>query len=103
MDLPQLWKTNNPFSTAAWTAHRTRRPQAPHASPSVQGVQNYVRTSPFCRDWGVQPRACRPYRARTNGKTESGVKYVKRNALAGLTFDSFTALEQHLAAGMILL
>jgi len=51
----------------------------------------------------VQPRACRPYRARTNGKTESGVKYVKRNALAGLTFDSFTALEHHLAAGMILL
>ena len=30
----------------------------------------------FCRDWGVQPRACRPYRARTKGKTESGVKYV---------------------------
>jgi transposase len=54
----------------------------------------------FCRDWGVQPRACRPYRARTKGKTESGVKYVKRNALAGLTFESFSALEQHLAAWM---
>jgi transposase len=54
----------------------------------------------FCRDWGVQPRACRPYRARTKGKTESGVKYVKRNALAGLTFASFSALEQHLAAWM---
>jgi transposase len=55
----------------------------------------------FCRDWGVQPRACRPYRARTKGKTESGVKYVKRNALAGLTFDSFHALEQHLGAWML--
>ena len=55
----------------------------------------------FCRDWGVQPRACPPYRARTKGKTESGVKYVKRNALAGLTFDSFRALEQHLATWMI--
>ena len=32
--------------------------------------------------WGVQPRACAPYRARTKGKTEAGVKYVKRNALA---------------------
>lgn len=55
----------------------------------------------FCRDWGVQPRACAPYRARTKGKTESGVKYVKRNALAGLTFESFSALEQHLAGWML--
>ena len=31
--------------------------------------------------------ACGPYRARTKGKTESGVKYVKRNALAGRVFD----------------
>jgi hypothetical protein len=55
----------------------------------------------FCRDWGVQPRACAPYRARTKRKTEAGVKYVKRNALAGRAFASFTALEQHLAAWMI--
>jgi len=55
----------------------------------------------FCRDWGVQPRACAPYRARTKGKTESGVKYVKRNALAGLSFASFSALEQHLATWMV--
>lgn len=54
----------------------------------------------FCRDWDVQPRACAPYRARTKGKTEAGVKYVKRNALAGLTFPSFAALEAHLAAWM---
>ena len=54
----------------------------------------------FCRDWDVQPRACAPYRARTKGKTEAGVKFVKRNALAALTFPTFTALEQHLAAWM---
>ena len=36
----------------------------------------------FCRDWDVQPRACAPYRARTKGKTEAGVKFVKRNGLA---------------------
>jgi transposase len=54
----------------------------------------------FCRDWDVQPRACAPYRARSKGKVESGVKYVKRNALAGLAFDSFSALEQHLSAWM---
>ena len=54
----------------------------------------------FCRDWGVLPRACRPYRARTKGKTEAGVKYVKRNAIAGRRFESFAALEGHLAAWM---
>jgi hypothetical protein len=54
----------------------------------------------FCRDWDVQPRACAPYRARTKGKTEAGVKYVKRNGLADQPFDSFAALEQHLAAWM---
>lgn len=54
----------------------------------------------FCRDWDVQPRACAPYRARTTGKVESGVTCVKRNALAGRTFASCAALEQHLAQWM---
>ncbi|WP_095983090.1 IS21 family transposase [Melittangium boletus] len=54
----------------------------------------------FCRDWDVTPKACGPYRARTKGKTESGVKYVKRNALAGREFDSFGELERHLAEWM---
>jgi transposase len=35
----------------------------------------------FCRHWGMSPRACRPYHARTKGKVENGVKYVKSNAL----------------------
>lgn len=56
----------------------------------------------FCRDWDVQPRACAPYRARTKGKTEAGVKYVKRNALADQAFDSVGALEQYLAEWMTL-
>jgi transposase len=55
----------------------------------------------FCRDWGVEPRACAPYRARTKGKTESGVKYVKRNGLAGRDFVSFAELEAHLAAWLV--
>lgn len=55
----------------------------------------------FCKDWGVEVAACRPYRARTKGKTESGVGYVKRNAIAGRAFDSFAALEAHLAQWMI--
>jgi transposase len=54
----------------------------------------------FCKDWDVEPRACAPFRARTKGKVESGVKYVKRNALAGRSFESFAALEAHLVAWM---
>jgi transposase len=56
----------------------------------------------FCRDWDVQPRACQPYRARTKGKTESGVKYVKRNAIAGRRFESFAHLQDHLVAWQLL-
>lgn len=55
----------------------------------------------FCRDWDVQPRACAPYRARTKGKTEAGVKYTKGNGLAAQDFDSFAALEAHLVRWMI--
>jgi len=52
----------------------------------------------FARHWGFTPRACAPYRARTKGKTERGVGYVKRNAVAGRSFDSWEAFEAHLAA-----
>ncbi len=38
----------------------------------------------FARCWGFTPRLCRPYRAQTKGKIESGVKYVRRNFLCGL-------------------
>lgn len=55
----------------------------------------------FCKDWGVAVAACRPYRARTKGKTESGVGYVKRNAIAGLSFASFAALEAHLSQWIV--
>jgi transposase len=55
----------------------------------------------FFRDWDVQARVCQPYRARTKGKTESGVGYVKHNALAGLSFTSFAALQEHLVRWMV--
>jgi transposase len=38
----------------------------------------------FARYWGFAPRLCRPYRAQTKGKVESGVKYIRRNFLCGL-------------------
>ena len=45
----------------------------------------------------MRPVACKPYRARTKGKDERAVGYVKRNAIAGRRFDSWEALEAHLA------
>jgi transposase len=54
----------------------------------------------FCRYWGVRPRACAPYRARTKGKDENGVGYVKRNAIAGRRFESWALLEGHLQVWM---
>jgi len=53
----------------------------------------HPRFEDFARYYGFTPRACQPYRARTKGKVESGVKYVKRNALAGRRFASWAALE----------
>lgn len=52
----------------------------------------------FAHYWGFRARACAPYRARTKGKDERGVGYVKKNAIAGRRFDSWGALEAHLIA-----
>jgi transposase len=51
----------------------------------------------FAKHWDFAPRACAPYRARTKGKTENGVGYVKKNAIAGHRFESWEAFEAHLA------
>jgi transposase len=50
----------------------------------------------LARYYGFTPRACQPYRARTKGKVESGVKYVKRNGLAGRRFTSWEELNDWL-------
>ena len=50
----------------------------------------------FARHWKFTPRACHPYRARTKGKDERSVGYVKHNALAGRTFSSWGELDRHL-------
>jgi hypothetical protein len=43
----------------------------------------------FASYYGFRPWAHWPYRPQTKGKTESGVKYVQRNALAGKQFRSW--------------
>ena len=55
----------------------------------------------FCRDRGLTAVACRPRRARTKGKIERGVGYVKHNALAGRSFASFDDLQHHLEKWMV--
>lgn len=67
----------------------------PH-NPSTRTVVFNDRFLAFARYWDFQPRACAPYRARTKGKDENGVGYVKRNAIAGRPFSSWAALESHL-------
>jgi len=55
----------------------------------------------FARYWGFTPRLCRPYRAQTKGKVESGIKYIRRNFLPGLTGHepgSLDELNTHLRA-----
>jgi transposase len=46
--------------------------------------------------YGLELRLCRYYRAQTKGKVESGVKYVKRNALAGRRFRDLAHLNEWL-------
>jgi transposase len=52
----------------------------------------------FAQYWGSEPRVCRPYRAKTKGKVESGVRYVKRNFLPGRSFGDLADLNEPLAA-----
>lgn len=47
--------------------------------------------------YGVEVKLCRYYRAQTKGKVESGVKYVKRNALAGRRFETLEELNAWLS------
>jgi hypothetical protein len=58
------------------------------------------RFAQFATYWGFKPRACAPYRPRTKGKDESGVGYVKKNAIAGRTFESWDELDAWLGRWM---
>lgn len=60
----------------------------PELTPKVQS---------FCRHYGTLILPTKPYMPRHKGKVESGVKYVKNNALKGHTFTSLEAQNRHLA------
>ena len=66
--------------------------------PTESGVVVWNPTfKAFAEYWGFEPRLCRPYRAQTKGKVESGVKYVKRNFLPGRSFIDQRDLDEQLA------
>jgi transposase len=50
----------------------------------------------FARHYDFTPRLCRPYRARTKGKVEAGVKYVRRHFFAGTRFADLDDLNRQL-------
>ncbi|MET0334004.1 MAG: IS21 family transposase [Rhizobacter sp.] len=52
----------------------------------------------FAGHWGFTIRLCRPYRAQTKGKVESGVKYIKRNFVPGRQFRDLEDFNAQLAA-----
>jgi hypothetical protein len=68
-----------------------------HHNAVTREVEFTDRLHAFARYWDVRPVACAPYRARTKGKDERGVGYVKHNAIAGRSFTSWGALEAHLS------
>jgi transposase len=68
-----------------------------HHDAATREVRFNGRFLAFAGYWGFRPRACAPFRARTKGKDERGVGYVKRNAIAGHRFGSWAEMEAHLA------
>lgn len=67
---------------------------------STREIEFNARLLAFARHWRFRPRACAPYRARSKGKDERGVGYVKKNAVAGRSFENWSSLEAHLAHWM---
>ena len=93
----RVWKA--PFcASAGFRPKCCYNPKAlvEHHDATTREVRFNGRLHAFARYWGFAPRACAPYRARTKGKDERGVGYVKKNAIAGRRFESWAALEAHL-------
>ena len=62
-----------------------------------EGVQFHPRFVDLAGHYGFVPKACRPYRARTKGKTERMVRYVKEHFFVRYRqFESLAHLNQQL-------
>jgi transposase len=49
----------------------------------------------FCAHWSFRPRACRPYRAKTKGKVERPIRYVRESFVYGRTFIGDADVNDH--------
>jgi len=65
------------------------------------GVEMNATFRDFVRHYGVRPRFCHPYRARTKGKIESGIKYIKKNFLVGRRFRDLDDLNRQLEEWLV--
>ena len=62
-----------------------------------EGVQFHPRFLDLAGHYGFVPKACRPYRARTKGKTERMVRYVKEHFFVRYRqFETLAHLNQQL-------
>ena len=50
------------------------------------GLIHNLELSRFARHYGFRIRVCRPYRAKTKGKVERPIRYLRENFLYGRTF-----------------
>jgi transposase len=57
-----------------------------------RGIEWHPQFWDFAQYYGVMPRLCRPYRAQTKGKVESGIQSVKRSFVQGRPFPTWDAL-----------
>ena len=51
----------------------------------------------FAAHWGSMPRSCRPYRARTKGKVERPIRYIRENFFYGRAFANDDDLNEQAA------
>src|ERR1700738_2377173 len=73
------------------------RPLVTLHNPQTREVIFNARLHAFARYWNFKPKACAPYRAKTKGKDERSVGYIKKNCIAGREFGSWQELEEHLS------
>ena len=53
----------------------------------------------FARHYGFQPKACRPYRAKTKGKVERPFRYIREDFFLARSFRNLDDLNAQLGIG----
>jgi transposase len=62
-----------------------------------EGARFHPEFLAFCGHFGFRPRLCRPYRAKTKGKVERSIGYLKDRFFCGRTFTGLEDLNTQLA------